>query len=75
MYTLTYLSLERTLSIRFSTDFTHRIVSWEETYPSGFGENKQMLTTTATLDKTLMTDYWAKNVPADSVYREELNLD
>lgn len=74
VYTLEYPDLSRTLVIQFNTDFPHKIISWEETYPSGFGENKQMLTTTATLDETIMTDYWTKNTPADSVYRKELNL-
>lgn len=45
--------------IYFETNFPYKITSWEETYPDGFGENVQMLTTT--LDKNIMNNYWNKN--------------
>ncbi len=73
-FTLDYPTLNRTLIIHFNTDFPHQITAWEETFMSGFGEKSQTLTTTATLDKSIMTDYWTKNTPQDSVFRQELNL-
>lgn len=73
-YTLRYPALERTLSIRFDKAFPHKITGWEETYPSGFGDKAKQLTTRATLDETIMTDYWTRNTPKDSVLREQLHL-
>ena len=34
----------------------------------------KLLTTTATLNKTLITDYWVHHKDADRVMREELRL-
>ena len=73
-YTLAYPEYERTISIEFHAEFPHKIMGWEETYPSGFGESAQKLTTKATLDETIKLDYWTHNSPADSVWREKLNL-
>ena len=36
-YTVTYPSLNRTLSIRFNKNFPYDILSWSESYPSGQG--------------------------------------
>lgn len=74
IYTLDYPTLNRTLMIHFETAFPHKIIGWEESFMSGSGENAQNLTTTATLDKSIMTDYWTHNAPQDSVFRQELNL-
>lgn len=74
IYTLDYPTLNRTLMIHFQTAFPHKILGWKETFRSGFGENAQNLTTTATLDETLLIDYWTKNTPQDSVLRMELQL-
>lgn len=63
---------ERTLSITFDKDFPHQILSWEESY-KGIGGKE--LTTSATLDKTLHIDYWAKNSKADRYLRDSLNLE
>ncbi len=73
-YTLRYPALERTLSISFDKAFPHKITGWEETYLSGFGDKAKQLTTRATLDETIMTDYWTQNAPEDSVLREKLHL-
>jgi len=73
-YTLDYPDLERTISIEFQAQFPHKIMGWEETYPSGFGKNAQKLTTKATLDETIMLDYWTRNQPDDEILREKLNL-
>ncbi|MCI0481476.1 MAG: hypothetical protein L0213_07800 [Candidatus Dadabacteria bacterium] len=73
-YEIRYPELERSLVITFKKSFPHEIESWEETYPSGFGDNMSMLTTRAVKNKSVITDYWNKNQPEDVVYREELGL-
>ncbi|MBL4755375.1 MAG: septum formation inhibitor Maf [Flavobacteriales bacterium] len=73
-YTLTYPELERTLRINYQTQFPYQIISWEETYLSGWGESKEKLTTTAEKIKTLNSAYWTKNSNKDSGLRTELGL-
>lgn len=73
-YKINYPESSRSLIVTFKKDFPYEIVSWEETYKSGFGEDARELTTKATLDKTLITDYWNKNKPMDRVLREELGI-
>lgn len=73
-YKLIYPASGRSMLVTFKKDFPHEIVSWEETYKSGFGESARELTTKATIDKTLITDYWNKNKPLDRVLREELGI-
>lgn len=73
-YTITYPELERTLKIRFQKNFPYQILSWDETYISGFGEAKKTLTTTGTINKTLLIDYWNKHNNSDAHLREELGL-
>lgn len=68
---LEYPAINRTLKIRFSEAFPYQIQGWEEVYP---GFNGQPLTTTATLDKVIMTDYWSKHNNADRKLRKELGL-
>ncbi len=68
IYTLTYPSLKRTLTITFDTAFPHIIRKWTETTSSG--------TTTATLKKRLMNvAYWGMHNPEDADKRKELGLD
>ena len=71
-YTLTIPEYQRTLAITFEKAFPHQILSWKESYP---GMRGAMLTTTATLDKTLFTDYWTKNKNEYTYLRDSLNLD
>lgn len=73
-YNLSYPASGRSLTVTFNKNFPYEIVSWEETYKSGFGENARELTTKATIDKTLVTDYWNKNKPMDRALREELGI-
>jgi hypothetical protein len=73
-YRIKYPASGRSVLITFKREFPYGIVSWEETYKSGFGENARELTTKATIDKTLITDYWNKNKPLDRVLREELGI-
>lgn len=71
MYSLEYKDDGRRLSISFEKEFPHRILEWEESTTSRGGK---VLTTKATLDKTILTDYWSKNKVADSYLRDSLNL-
>ncbi len=73
-YTVTYPSLQRTLSIRFNRNFPYDILSWSETNPSGSGESAKVLTTKAHRTHAVMTDYWNKNSVQDLEFREELGL-
>jgi len=75
VYTLTYPDLNRTLKIRHKSAFPFEIESWEETARSGFGRRAQVLTTTAVLNKRMITDYWSKNHVSDLSLRQELGLD
>lgn len=75
VYSIYYPSDERSLSIRFERNFPYRILSWQETYTSGWGAGAKKLTTTATLNKSIRLDYWRKNLPADSTYRKQLGLE
>ncbi|PTB97544.1 hypothetical protein C9994_02340 [Marivirga lumbricoides] len=69
--TLKVHELRRTLKIYYNTKAPFSIEKWEETYPEG-GE---MMTTTGTLKKRIMLDYWNRNGVEDSVYRKELGLE
>lgn len=68
-YKLYYPDLERTLTIQFQTAFPHQIYSWRDSYPSGFGNARKMLTTTAQLKTTYKGAYWNQNSNADSTLR------
>ena len=74
LYTVTYPSLQRTISISFNRNFPYDILSWSETYPSGFGENAKVLTTNARRTHAVMTDYWNKHSLENLNLREELGL-
>lgn len=67
-YTLEYNTDGRTLVIVFENRFPHKIVGWRETYKS----RNALLTSTAVLTKTVQTDYWNQNAPADSTLRAQL---
>ena len=67
-YTLHYPAHERTLIIRFDTDFPHIIRGWSDTSPQG--------TTTATLrDRIMNSTYWSENQPGDRAKRRQLGLE
>lgn len=67
-YTVQYPTDDRTLMIVFEQAFPHKIVGWEETYKS----KDNLLTSRAVLKKTILSDYWNHNTPADSTLRAEL---
>lgn len=73
-YTVEYQELERTLSITFDEEFPYIIRSWEETTKTGFGDNKQTLTTKATFMKQIRSAYWEQNQKNDRSLRTQLNL-
>jgi hypothetical protein len=54
--------------IVFEQKFPHKIVGWEETYKS----KDNLLTSRAVLEKTIQSDYWNHNAPADSTLRAGL---
>ena len=66
-YTIQYPTDDRTLMIVFEQKFPHKIVGWEETYRS----KDNLLTSRAVLKKTIQSDYWKHNAPADSTLRAE----
>jgi hypothetical protein len=69
-YLISFPSLQRKLSIRFEKLFPHKILGWSEE----FNERGVMQLTTATLDKTLVTDYWTKNKNRFQYLRDSLHL-
>jgi len=70
VYTLTFPEEQRSISIRYEKTFPFKILGWNETWQ----ERGQTMETTATLDKTLYTDYWTKNKNEFSHLRDSLNL-
>jgi hypothetical protein len=73
-YKLVYDDSGRAMEITFGKKFPYEILSWEETYKSGFGNNAKTLTTKATKNKMLITDYWNKNKTVDHELRKKLGL-
>ena len=69
--TLRYPELDRTLSIQFQDGFPYRIEGWSESYPSGGGT----MTSTARLNKTILSPYWQKNGNSDLSLRDTLGLE
>ncbi len=73
-YSIAYPEFGRTLSIHFEDRFPYEISGWEEVTRSGFGEKTTVLTTRATVQKRIMSDYWKRNNPSDRALRAELGL-
>ena len=69
--TVRYPELDRTLSIKFQDTFPYRIEGWIESYPSGGGT----ITSTARLNKTILSPYWRKNGNSDLSLRDSLGLE
>ncbi|MBC8154679.1 MAG: hypothetical protein H7Z72_17415 [Bacteroidetes bacterium] len=67
-YSLDYTNDARKLTIVYEKAFPYRIMGWEETYDD-FGK---VLTSKATLTKTIRSDYWKHHAPGDSTLRHEL---
>lgn len=69
-YVITYPSHQRTLAIEFEKAFPHNIKGWTETQE----QNGKTQTTTAKLDKQLITDYWTRNKNEFLYLRDSLGL-
>ena len=68
IYSVTYPSLDRTLTIHFKEAFPHIITQWSEADAGG--------TTTAILkDRIMHSEYWSKNKPKHAIERKRLGLD
>ncbi|MBU2951724.1 septum formation inhibitor Maf [Tamlana agarivorans] len=74
-YSMHYPELNRTLSITYNPEFPFDILSWEESFKSGFGEQANLLTTKATKLKTIKSPYWKKNHNKNEKLRTVLLLD
>ena len=70
VYTITYPLQKRTIAIEFEKVFPHSIKGWTETQE----QNGKTYTTTARLDKQLITDYWTKNKNEFLYLRDSLGL-
>ncbi len=74
IYQLTYIDIQRTLTIYYEPKFPYVINGWEEKTESGFGKDAKILTTKATKKSLLKIDYWNKNSVKDFIYRDSLGL-
>ncbi len=74
VYMLQYPELQRELKIYYSRTFPYTIEKWEESFPSGFGENLKILTTTAKKKQRIRTEYWNKNSNKNISLRDSLDL-
>ncbi len=70
VYSISYPVLSRTLTIEFEKSFPHHILKWQEQ----FEHQGEIVTTSATLDKTIRTDYWTKNKNEFLYLRDSLGL-
>jgi len=73
-YSLKFLEIDGQVDIQFEASFPHKIISWKESYSSGFGSKKQRLETSGQLIKSIKSDYWNKNSNADGGLRDTLGL-
>jgi hypothetical protein len=71
IYTITYPSLKRSLSIEFSNSFPHAIEGWEEKY-TGKGDS---FVTTAKKIHTERRQYWRENNNASKKLRTPFKID
>lgn len=67
-YVISYPSLGREVSIHFEAEFPHRILSWAES------DTNSGLTSSATLVKSIKSDYWNRHFNKDLPMRRELGL-
>ena len=74
LYSINYPSLNRTLTIQFNTKFPYDIISWEESFKSGYGPNAKVMFTKATKIKQLKIPYWSKNGLKEDNLRNQLGL-
>ncbi|CAN5451132.1 hypothetical protein BH11BAC3_BH11BAC3_14060 [soil metagenome] len=70
-FTAIYPELNRTLSINFENKLPYTILGWSDSF-AGF--DGKVLTTTATRNKMIRTDYWRRHLNIDRKLREDLGL-
>lgn len=73
VYSIRYHDVPRVFSIIFEQRFPHTILAWEETEGNLNGDEPPLMTR-AVRTHTIMSDYWNKSAPADSVLRKSLGL-
>ncbi|AOP34878.1 hypothetical protein A0128_14105 [Leptospira tipperaryensis] len=71
VFTIRYLEEERTLKIRIESRFPYKILAWEETFRDF---NGHLMTTFATLESSILSDYWNQNHNKFRNLRKELKL-
>jgi len=71
IYLVEYEKPQRTLKIFFQSEFPYQIEGWEDSQMI----RGKLMTTKAKLNKSLKLDYWNKNQPNDTKYRQELDLE
>ncbi len=71
IYTITYPSLSRTLTITIEKLFPYGIIGWSDAYP---GIDGKLLTSTVSRRKTILSDYWKRHGVIDRKLRAELEL-
>ncbi len=74
IYRLEFPELKRNLKIYSSRTFPYTIEKWEESFPSGSGENAEILTTSATKKQRIKSDYWNRNSNKNLPLRDKLEL-
>lgn len=73
-YSVTYPTLNRTLTIVFNNKFPYIIQGWKDTYKSGFDKNAKVLTSSATLISTIKEKYWEMHNNKHVKDRKKLGL-
>jgi hypothetical protein len=73
VYSIRYRDIPRTFSITFGRSFPYPILAWEEN-EGGLKEGEVPLTTRGVRTHTMMSDYWNRSAPADTVLRRGLGL-
>lgn len=68
-YSIKYPEIGRELMIYFGAEFPYEIMAWEEKSSS-----RDLEYTRAIRKGNLMLDYWKRNSPADTVWRDSLSL-
>lgn len=73
VYRIRYRDIRRTFSITFGKSFPHAILAWEEN-EGGLEGGEVPLTTRGVRTHIMMSDYWNRSAPADTVLRRGLGL-
>ncbi|MBC7887590.1 MAG: hypothetical protein H7Z13_06855 [Ferruginibacter sp.] len=71
IYTAAFASLNRRLNITIEKKFPYKILEWDDSFP---GTDGKLLTSSATLNKTMRIAYWKKHNTTDKKIRAELGL-